>query len=86
MKFFLFYLLIVNAAGFLIMLVDKQTARKNMWRISEASLFTIALIGGSIGCLAGMYLCRHKTRHWTFVIGMPLILFFQFLLLVSYAA
>ena len=74
MKFILIYLLIVNAAGFLLMLVDKFKAKKNLWRIPESTLMSAALIGGSIGCLAGMYTVRHKTRHIKFVVGVPLIL------------
>ena len=76
-KLILIYLLIVNALGFLLMLVDKRKAQKNLWRIPEATLFLIAAIGGSIGSLAGMYKFRHKTRHWYFVIGMPAILIAQ---------
>ena len=76
-KLILIYLLIVNALGFLLMLVDKRKAQKNLWRIPEATLFLMAAIGGSIGSLAGMYKFRHKTRHWYFVIGMPAILIAQ---------
>ena len=74
MKILLWYLLIINAIGFLIMLVDKLRARKNAWRIPEARLMLISTIGGSIGMLAGMYLFRHKTLHPKFTIGVPLIL------------
>ena len=77
MKFFLVYLLIVNAAGFLSMLADKHKARKNHWRIPEATLLTIALLGGSLGSWIGMYTVRHKTRHWKFVLGIPAILLCQ---------
>lgn len=83
MKYFLIYLLIVNAAGFLLMLVDKYKARKKLWRIPEATLFTAAALGGSIGCLMGMYAVRHKTRHLHFTLGIPLILVLQ-LVLVAY--
>ena len=76
-KLILLYLLIVNALGFLLMLVDKRKAQKNLWRIPEATLFLMAAIGGSIGSIAGMYKFRHKTRHWYFVIGMPAILIAQ---------
>jgi uncharacterized membrane protein YsdA (DUF1294 family) len=79
-KLILIYLLIVNALGFLLMLVDKRKAQKNLWRIPEATLFLIAAIGGSIGSLAGMYKFRHKTKHWQFVIGMPAILIAQIVL------
>lgn len=80
MKLFLIYFLIVNAAGFLSMLLDKHKARKNLWRIPESTLLTIALLGGSIGSLVGMYLVRHKTKHLKFTLGIPLILIGQILL------
>ena len=80
MDWILLYLLTINAAGFLSMLVDKQKARKNRWRIPEATLLTIALLGGSIGSLVGMYLVRHKTKHFKFTLGIPLILIGQILL------
>ena len=68
------YLLIVNAAGFALMLTDKIKAKKNLWRIPEATLFLVAAIGGSIGSILGMYTFRHKTKHVSFLLGMPLIL------------
>lgn len=74
MKFILAYLLIINAAGFLSMLVDKFKAKKNLWRIPESTLLTIAVFGGSVGSLLGMYTVRHKTKHKKFTIGIPLIL------------
>lgn len=73
----LIYLLIVNAAGFLSMLVDKQKAKKNLWRIPERTLLLIAALGGSIGSLVGMYTFRHKTKHLKFTLGIPLILAIQ---------
>ena len=78
------YLLIINAIGFLLMLIDKQKAREKLWRIPEATLIGIAVIGGSLGSLLGMYLFRHKTQRFKFALGIPvlliiqLILFFQF--------
>lgn len=80
MKILLWYLLIVNALGFLIMLADKLKAKKKAWRIPEARLMGIAAIGGSIGILAGMYIFRHKTQHPKFTIGVPLILAAQVIL------
>ena len=74
MKLLLYYLLIINAAGFLLMLVDKWKAKKNRWRVRESTLLLIAALGGSVGSLAGMYLFRHKTRHLKFTLGIPLIL------------
>ena len=73
----IFYVTFVNLAGFYLMYSDKLRARKRAYRIPEATFFTLAIIGGCIGCLAGMYLFRHKTKHLTFVIGMPLILILQ---------
>ena len=70
----LYSLLIVKAAGFLLMLVDKWKAKKNRWRIRESTLLLAAALGGSIGSLAGMYLFRHKTQHLKFTLGIPLIL------------
>lgn len=71
------YLLIINAIAFCLMLIDKYKARKNLWRIPEATLISTALLGGSIGALIGMYTVRHKTRHAKFSIGIPLILLAQ---------
>ena len=76
------YLLIVNAAGFVLMLADKHKAKKNKWRIPERTLLGTAVIGGSIGVLAGMYTVRHKTKHLKFTIGVPLILILQCLLVI----
>lgn len=71
------YLVLVNAAAFALMLADKQKARKGAWRIPEATLLGMALIGGSVGAIAGMYAFRHKTRHMKFTVGLPLILAVQ---------
>jgi len=62
--------------------IDKRKAIKRTFRIPEATLFIIALIGGSIGSILGMQVFRHKTRHWYFVFGMPVILVIQIALLV----
>lgn len=78
----LFYLLIVNAAALLLMRADKSKARKNAWRIPEATLIGVAAIGGSLGALLGMRLFRHKTKHPKFFIGIPVLLTLQILLLV----
>lgn len=71
------YLVFLNLAGFLIMGDDKRRVRMHRWRISERMLFLVSILGGSIGTWAGMYVFHHKTRHWYFVIGMPLILALQ---------
>ena len=77
MEIMIICLLLINAAGLLVMLADKKKARKNLWRIPEATLLTVAALGGSIGVLAGMYLFHHKTRKPKFFIGVPLILTVQ---------
>ena len=76
------YLVLVNAAALALMLVDKQKARRGVWRIPEATLLGIAVFGGSIGVIAGMYLFRHKTRHLKFSLGLPLILAVQIVFLL----
>lgn len=68
------YLAAVNLAGFLLMGLDKWKARHKKWRVPEKTLFGAAIAGGSLGVWAGMYAFRHKTRHWQFVVGIPLIL------------
>ena len=77
LKYILLYLALVNAAAFLLMLVDKIKAKKNLWRIKESTLILSAVLGGSIGALAGMYTFRHKTLHRKFTIGIPAILILQ---------
>ncbi|MBQ8041528.1 MAG: DUF1294 domain-containing protein [Lachnospiraceae bacterium] len=76
------YFILVNFLGFYAMYTDKLRAKKRAYRIPEATLFVIAIIGGSIGCICGMYTFRHKTRHWHFVYGMPLILILQIVCIV----
>lgn len=70
-------LFLMNAAGFLVMFSDKEKARHGHWRIPERTLLLIAILGGSLSCLFGMYCFRHKTKHRKFTIGIPLILAFQ---------
>ena len=73
----LLYFLIINAAGFCLMCADKLRAQKNQWRVRESTLLTVAALGGSPGCLAAMYLMRHKTRHPKFALGIPVMLALQ---------
>ena len=74
------YLAAVNIIGFALFGIDKRRAVRHAWRIPERTLFFIAIIGGSIGCILGMQVFRHKTKHIKFVIGMPVILVVQILL------
>ena len=82
----LIYLEVVNLAAFVLYGIDKRRARKDRWRVPEATLILIAVFGGSIGALAGMYLFRHKTRKKKFSVGVPVILGMQvlFFLLLFY--
>ena len=79
----IYYLILINLVGILSMYLDKYFAKNNMYRISEKNLFLIAIIGGSIGSIIGMYKFRHKTKHKQFTIGLPSILIFQMLILNS---
>ena len=75
------YLIIINAAGFLLMHADKEKAKKKAWRIPEATLLGVAAIGGSLGSLMGMYTFHHKTRHAKFYVGIPCLLAIHIFLL-----
>ncbi|MBQ3242881.1 MAG: DUF1294 domain-containing protein [Oscillospiraceae bacterium] len=76
------YLVLINLAAFLLMGIDKSRARRELWRIPEKVLFGSALLGGSIGAIAGMFFFRHKTRHLSFRLGLPVILLLQIVLYV----
>ena len=77
----LYYLIVINVVTFLIYGIDKWNAKQGSWRISEASLLILAVIGGSIGALLGMKVWRHKTMHKKFKYGLPLILIIQIILI-----
>ena len=77
MNIILGYLLAVNIASFLLYGIDKYKAKKGRWRISEATLLLIAVIGGSIGAWSGMRLWHHKTMHKKFKYGIPIIIILQ---------
>lgn len=79
-QIFLVYILIMNIAGLSVMGIDKSKAKHHAWRIPEATLFLVSFLGGSVGAWAGMYLFRHKTKHWRFVVGMPAIFIFHMLI------
>ena len=77
MKLFAINMVVMNVLGVAVLWWDKRRARLHRWRIPEKVLFGVSLLGGSAGTWAGMYLFRHKTKHWYFVVGMPLILVCQ---------
>lgn len=77
------YAVAVNVVSFIVMGVDKRKAIKRAWRIPESTLFVLAIIGGSLGSVIGMHLFHHKTRHWYFLYGMPVILALQIILILA---
>ena len=80
-RYMLYYLAAINLAAFFLMWLDKRRARrKGARRVRERTLLLSALLGGSVGAIAGMRLFRHKTKHWYFVWGMPAILILQLVL------
>lgn len=83
LKNIIIYLLIINIIAFLAMFIDKKKAEKDRWRIKESTLLTLALIGGSIGSIAGMYTFHHKTKKPRFFIGIPVIIVLQIMLIIA---
>ena len=77
MNIILYYLLAVNIATFFLYGIDKYKAKKGRWRISEATLLLMAVVGGSIGAWTGMRLWHHKTMHKKFKYGIPIIIILQ---------
>ena len=77
----LYYLIVINVVTFLVYGIDKWKAKQGSWRISEATLLMLPVIGGSIGALLGMKVWHHKTKHKKFKYGLPLILLTQIALL-----
>lgn len=81
-ELFIYYIIAINIITFIVYGIDKLKAKKGWWRISEVTLLMLAAIGGSIGAWGGMMLFRHKTKHWKFKLGVPMIFLLQFTLLV----
>lgn len=80
----LIYAIIINGIGFLAMWLDKRKAQKGSWRTPEKTLFLIAILGGSIGTTAGMYVFRHKTQKGKFTIGFPIIIIMQIIAIIYF--
>lgn len=76
----LIYLFLINFLSFLLMKIDKIKAQHHAWRISEKTFFILALLGGSLGIGLAMYVFHHKTKHFTFIIGIPAIFIGQLIL------
>lgn len=77
MRYIMWYLLAINIVTFFLYGIDKQKARKKRWRIPEATLLSMAALGGSVGACVGMQIFRHKTQKPKFCIGVPVILLLQ---------
>ena len=77
----MYYLLAVNVVAFAAFGIDKYKAKRGLWRISEATLLLLAVVGGSIGALLGMRIWHHKTQHAKFRFGLPLIILAQIALI-----
>lgn len=75
-------LVLMNAAAWLLMAVDKRRARKGQWRIPERTLFLVTGLFGGLGGTLGMFMMHHKTKHWYFRIGFPLLLILQAAVLI----
>lgn len=80
--YIMLYFIIINLVGLIAMRTDKSRAIKDKRRIPENTLFIISIIGGSVGTLIGMYLFRHKTKHVSFVVGIPAILILQIVIVL----
>ncbi len=76
------YILVINIIGFIVCKIDKTRAKRKEWRISEKMFFIIAALGGAIGVYSGMYFFRHKTKHWYFVVGIPVIFIAEIILAI----
>lgn len=80
MEILYIYLVIVNAAAFMVMGIDKRRAHRHKWRVSESSIFLIGIIGGGLGVLLGMRFFHHKTKHLKFTLGIPIVVLTNILL------
>lgn len=80
------YVCLINIVAFVTMAVDKRKAVKGKWRIPEKTLLGLAILGGSVGAIAGMYTFRHKTRHRLFTVGLPVILILQLVICLWFMA
>ena len=76
------YLVIINVIAFIIYGIDKRKAKKHLWRIPEATLIGLALMGGSVGAFLGMRLFHHKTKHIKFYVGVPAIFIIEMVIAI----
>ena len=77
-----YYILAINVVAFFVYGIDKYKAKHDKWRISEATLLMLAVIGGSVGAWGGIKVWHHKTMHKKFKYGVPIIFFLQIALVI----
>ena len=82
--YFIIYLVLINLIGLFMMYLDKKKAEYGRWRIPEKSLIIVAILGGSVGCILGMKLFRHKTQKIKFLLGYPTILISELILIIYF--
>ncbi|MDT3388467.1 MAG: DUF1294 domain-containing protein [Bacteroidota bacterium] len=76
-KLLLYYLLAINVIMLVVYIADKIKAKRHMWRIPESTLLSLAIVGGTVGALVGIFVIRHKSQHLKFRIGAPVIFVLQ---------
>ena len=81
MEKILYYLLLINIISFIVAITDKKRAVKQSWRISESFLMLLSFLGGGVGLLLGLLLCNHKTRKIKFMVGVPIIILIEVIVL-----
>lgn len=82
-KILLIYMAAISLCAFVMCIYDKRAAIKRRYRISEKSLFIVSILGGATGMFLGMLLVRHKTRHWYFMLFIPLFIIIHVVLIVT---
>ena len=83
-KNIIIYFILMNLIAFSSMLLDKKKAENGKWRIKESTLLILALIGGSVGELFGMFIWHHKTQKFKFLVGVPMIIILQILIIIFF--
>ena len=84
MRYLEAYILLINLISIIVCIVDKIKAQRNLWRISEKTLFTLSAIGGALGMYLTMITIRHKTKHKSFMIGLPFMFLVHGVLLLLF--
>lgn len=82
LKYIILYVILINLIGFGIMALDKFKAQRGYWRTPEKTIFTVTLLGGGFGTIAGMYMFRHKTKKLRFTVGLPTILLSEIFIII----